>query len=301
MKKLVLLIAMMLAIVGVYAQGVDFTVNKDLKKAYFMAKINITSGTAPFDIVLNGRHLDQYHLYCQYDVPNIITITDANNNSKTDTIYETDPHFVWNISYFEEEFEMPIDPNNPEGNNISQKIGFNIGCSFNHRESYHAICYNTSNGEEIGFDMDYWGFNDSVRVFLCYQIDQVPVGRYSFMIRDSVYGMDTVVFITIVDYNDTVSNDTTTTDTTTTDTTQHLNVTMTQDVDDVIFYPNPTISYCNTSEVLREVYILDNIGRRLRKFTHTNKIDLLGLPAGSYLIRYTTLNGTTNTKKIIKE
>ena len=97
MKKLVLLIAMMLAIAGVYAQGLDFTVNKDLKKAYFMAKINITSGTAPFDIVLNGRHLDQYHLYCQYDVPNIITITDANSTSKTDTIFEANPNFVWGI------------------------------------------------------------------------------------------------------------------------------------------------------------------------------------------------------------
>ena len=70
MKKLFLLLAMMLAIVGVMAQGVNFTVNKDLKKAYYLAKINITSGAAPFDIVLNGRHLDQYHLYS-----NIFTLT----------------------------------------------------------------------------------------------------------------------------------------------------------------------------------------------------------------------------------
>jgi len=298
MKKLVLLIAMMLAIAGVYAQGVDFTVNKALKKDYFKVQISITSGVAPFDITFNGRHLDQYSLFAQYDVPNIITITDANNNSKTDTIYEANPHFSWDIGYFENDSESPTE----NGMDFFHSVGITIGCTFDHRESYIARCNNVSNGENFAhcFGMSYWSNNNCVEIYLIYQVDQVPIGRYSITIRDSVYDMDTIVFITITDPNDTTTTDTTTTDTTTTDTTQHLNVTITQ-VDEVEFYPNPTISYCNTSELLHEVYVLDNVGRRLRKYTHTNKIDLLGLPAGSYLIRYTTLNGTTNTKKIIKE
>ena len=45
MKKLILLIAMMLAIAGVVAQGVDFTVNKALKKDYFKVQISIISGS----------------------------------------------------------------------------------------------------------------------------------------------------------------------------------------------------------------------------------------------------------------
>ena len=55
MKKQILLISMMLTIVGVMAQGVNFHVRKDLKKNYYKVVIdNITAGTAPFDITFNG-------------------------------------------------------------------------------------------------------------------------------------------------------------------------------------------------------------------------------------------------------
>lgn len=302
MKKLILLIVMMLAIAGVVAQGVDFTVNKDLKKAYYLAKINITSGTAPFDIVLNGRHLDQYHLYCQYDVNNIITITDANSTSKTDTIYESDPNFHWSISLYEDECEFPIDPNNPGGILIDHKIGFNIGCTFDERYNFDIRCYDIQH-REIDFGIDYWGGNDSVNVYLNYQNSEIPVGLYLFIVKDTIRTMDTMVFLEIIDPNDTISNDTNDTtivDTTTTDTTQHLTIAIIQDVDDVVFHPNPTSDFCNSSEVLREIYILDYMGRRLRKITHTNKIDLAGLPAGIYILEYVRQNGTKDKVKIVK-
>ena len=290
MKKLVLLIAMMLAIAGVYAQGLDFTVNKDLKKAYFMAKINITSGTAPFDIVLNGRHLDQYHLYCQYDVPNIITITDANNNSKTDTIYETDPHFVWNISYYSDQYTDDIF-------GISYKrIGISIGCSFPDRYNFDVDWYRVSDYNQIGYRMNYEPVPDSIWTYLMYRVDETPVGIYAIKIRDTVHNMDTVVFVEITS----TTVDTTITDTTTTDTTQHLTITITEKIDNVAFYPNPTSDICNTSEVLREVCIFSIEGKLVRKFTYTNRLDLTGLPAGVYLIRYIKTDGTIDTERIIK-
>ena len=198
MKKLVLLISMTLAIAGVYAQGVDFTVNKKLKKDYFKVQISITSGVAPFDITFNGRHVDQYSLFAQYGVNNIITITDANSTSKTDTIYEADPDFHWSISHYEDEFELPIDPDNPEGNFIYHSFGVSIGCSFDDRYNFNARCYDTLH-REIGFTMEYWGSNDSVNIYLCYPINQIPVGLYCFTISDTVHGpgMDTTVFFTI--------------------------------------------------------------------------------------------------------
>ena len=306
MKKLILLITMMLAIAGVYAQGVNFCTRNDLKQKYYKVVIDsITSGTAPFDITFNGYHVPVDSMFAQYDVPNIITITDANNNSKTDTIFEADPHFSWGIGYFEHYFTDDMV-------GISYKrIGINIRCSFPDRYNFDINWYRLGYNAQISYEILYEPVPDSIWTSLMYRVDETPVGIYAIKIRDTVHNMDTVVFVEITGDTgdttatdttgvDTTTTDTTTTDTTTTDTTQHLNVTITQ-VDEVEFYPNPTISYCNTSELLHEVYVLDNVGRRLRKFTHTNKIDLLGLPAGSYLIRYTTLNGTTNTKKIIKE
>ena len=291
MKKLILFISMMLTIVGVNAQGIDFTVNKDLKKAYYMARINITSGTAPFDIVLNGRHLDQYNLYCQYDVPNIITITDANNNTKTDTIYEANPHFSWGTGYFEYEYYDDM-----SGISI-RKTGVSIRCPFRDRYNFEIKWYRTSDYAQIGFAVDYEPVPDSIWTCLVYQVDQAPIGIYAVSIRDTVHDMDTLVFVEI-----TSSVDTTTTDTTTTDTTQHLKININEKVDGVEFYPNPTTDICNISEVLREVCIFSNKGDLVRVYKNTNRINLSGLPAGSYLIRYTTLNGkTTNTKKIIKE
>ena len=291
MKKLILFISMMLTIVGVNAQGIDFTVNKDLKKAYYMARINITSGTAPFDIVLNGRHLDQYNLYCQYDVPNIITITDANNNTKTDTIYEANPHFSWGTGYFEYEYYDDM-----SGISI-RKTGVSIRCPFRDRYNFEIKWYRTSDYAQIGFAVDYEPVPDSIWTCLVYQVDQAPIGIYAVSIRDTVHDMDTVVFVEITN-----PSDTTTTDTTTTDTTQHLNVTLTQIVDDVEFYPNPTRDFCNTSEMLREVCIFSSKGDLVRVYKNTNRISLAGLSAGSYLIRYTTLDGkTTNSKKIIKK
>ncbi len=295
MKKLVLLITMMLAIAGVYAQGVDFTVNKALKKDYFKVQISITSGVAPFDITFNGRHLDQYSLFAQYDVPNIITITDANNTSKTDTIYETNPGYELRISYFDTFFT-------DLSQNTYHERGIYVESSFDERENFDPRIIRVNDGVEIGYSMNYgssvYGF---VRIYLTYPNHEPPVGVYAIQVLDTVRRLDTVVFLTIYP-NDTTNTDTTSTDTTTTDTTQHLNIATITKVDDVEFYPNPTSDFCNTSEVLREVCIFSNKGDLVRVYKNTNRINLSGLPAGSYLIRYTTLNGkTTNTKKIIKE
>lgn len=291
MKKQILLISMMLTIVGVYAQGVDFTVNKALKKDYFKVQISITSGVAPFDITFNGRHLDQYSLFAQYGVNNILTIRDANNNTKTDTIFETDPHFSWGIGFFEYNFTDDM-----SGISI-RKTGVSIRCPFRDRYNFEIKWYRTSDYAQIGFAVDYEPVPDSIWTCLVYQVDQAPIGIYAVSIRDTVHDMDTVVFVEITN-----PSDTTTTDTTTTDTTQHLNVTLTQIVDDVEFYPNPTRDFCNTSEMLREVCIFSSKGDLVRVYKNTNRISLAGLSAGSYLIRYTTLDGKTiNSKKIIKK
>ena len=281
----------MLTIAGVYAQGVDFTVNKALKKDYFKVQISITSGVAPFDITFNGRHLDQYSLFAQYGVNNILTIRDANNNTKTDTIYEADPHFSWGTGYFEYEYYDDM-----SGISI-RKTGVSIRCPFRDRYNFEIKWYRTSDYAQIGFAVDYEPVPDSIWTCLVYQVDQAPIGIYAVSIRDTVHDMDTVVFVEITN-----PSDTTTTDTTTTDTTQHLNVTLTQIVDDVEFYPNPTRDFCNTSEMLREVCIFSSKGDLVRVYKNTNRISLAGLSAGSYLIRYTTLDGkTTNSKKIIKK
>ena len=282
---------MMLTIAGVYAQGVDFTVNKALKKDYFKVQISITSGVAPFDITFNGRHLDQYSLFAQYGVNNILTIRDANNNTKTDTIYEADPHFSWGIGYFEYNFTDDM-----SGISI-RKTGISVRCSFRDRYNFDIKWYRTSDYTQIGRVVDYEPVPDSIWTYLRYQVDQAPIGTYAVLIRDTVHDMDTLVFVEITN-----PSDTTTTDTTTTDTTQHLNVTLTQIVDDVEFYPNPTSDFCNTSEMLREVCIFSSKGDLVRVYKNTNRISLAGLSAGSYLIRYTTLDGkTTNSKKIIKK
>ena len=127
MKKQILLISMMLAIAGVYAQGVDFTVNKALKKDYFKVELSITSGTPPFDVIFNGRHVGMYGMYGAYDTINILTVRDANNSEKTDTIFEADPHFSWGIGYMNWSYTGPI-------SGISyEETGVSIRCSFSDR------------------------------------------------------------------------------------------------------------------------------------------------------------------------
>ena len=287
MKKLVLLIAMMLAIAGVYAQGVNFCTRIDLKQKYYKIVINsITSGTAPFEITLNGYQVPVDSMFAQYGVNNILTIRDANNNTKSDTIYEANPNFHWDIGYFNRQYTGII------GNITYRETGINIRCSFEERYNYIVKWYRESGQQQIGCSMSYESVPDSIRAFLFYRTDETPVGSYAVTIRDTVHDMDTLVFVEI-----TSSVDTTTTDTTTTDTTQHLKINI-----NVEFYPNPTSDFCNTSEMLREVCIFSSKGDLVRVYKNTNRINLSGLPAGNYLIRYTTLNGkTTNTKKIIKE
>lgn len=292
MKKQILLISMMLTIVGVMAQGVNFHVRKDLKKNYYKVVIdNITAGTAPFDITFNGYHVPLDSMFAQYGVNNILTIRDANNNTKTDTIYEADPHFSWGIGYFSSEFTGAV------SGASYKKTGISIRCSFRDRYNFEIKWYRTSDYAQIGRVVDYEPVPDSIWTYLRYQVDQAPIGIYAVSIRDTVHDMDTVVFVEITN-----PSDTTTTDTTTTDTTQHLNVITITQVDDVEFYPNPTSDFCNTSEMLREVCIFSSKGDLVRVYKNTNRISLAGLSAGSYLIRYTTLDGkTTNSKKIIKK
>lgn len=287
MKKQILLISMMLTIVGVMAQGVNFHVRKDLKKNYYKVVIdNITAGTAPFDITFNGYHVPLDSMFAQYGVNNILTIRDANNNTKTDTIYEADPHFSWGIGYFSSEFTGAV------SGASYKKTGISIRCSFRDRYNFEIKWYRTSDFARIGCVVDYEPVPDSIWTYLRYQVDQAPIGIYAVSIRDTVHDMDTVVFVEITNPSDT----------TTTDTTQHLNVITITQVDDVEFYPNPTSDFCNTSEMLREVCIFSSKGDLVRVYKNTNRISLAGLSAGSYLIRYTTLDGkTTNSKKIIKK
>ncbi len=295
MKKLVLLIAMMLAIAGVVDAQVNYTVQTRLQKDYFKVELSITSGTAPFDVIFNGRHVGFYGMYGAYDTINILTVRDANNQEKTDTIFEADPHFVWSINYFFCRYAYDF-------TNIEfQETGINIGCSFSERYNFDIKWYRASDNTEIGCGVNYEPVPDSIRTFLHYQADDVPVGIYAIKIRDTIHNMDTVVFVEITSTTvDTTTTDTTATDTTTTDTTQHLTITITEKIDNVAFYPNPTSDICNTSEVLREVCIFSNEGKLVRKFTYTNRLDLTGLPAGVYLIRYIKTDGTIDTERIIK-
>ena len=294
MKKLVLLITMMLAIAGVVDAQVNYTVQTRLQKDYFKVELSITSGTAPFDVIFNGRHVGFYGMYGAYDTINILIVRDANNQEKTDTIFEADPHFSWGIGYVNSEFTGIF--------GTSRKTGISIKCSFIDRYNYDINWYRLSDYSQIGFAISYEPVPDSIWTYLQYRTDEtIPIGTYAIKIRDTVHNMDTVVFVEITN-SDTTNTDTTTTDTTTTDTTQHLKININEKVDGVEFYPNPTSDICNTSEVLREVCIFSNKGDLVRVYKNTNRINLSGLPAGSYLIRYTTLNGkTTNTKKIIKE
>lgn len=286
MKKQILLISMMLTIAGVVAQGVDFTVNKALKKDYFKVELSITSGTPPFDVIFNGRHVGMYGMYGAYDTINILTVRDANNSEKTDTIFEADPHFSWGTGYFEYEYYDDM-----TGISI-RNTGVSIRCPFRDRYNFEIKWYRTSDYTQIGRVVDYEPVPDSIWTYLSYQVDQAPIGIYAVSIRDTVHDMDTLVFVEI----------TSSVDTTTTDTTQHLKININEKVDGVEFYPNPTNDFCNTSEMLREVCIFSSKGDLVRVYKNTNRISLAGLSAGSYLIRYTTLDGkTTNSKKIIKK
>lgn len=290
MKKLVLLIAMMLAIAGVVDAQVNYTVQTRLQKDYFKVELSITSGTAPFDVIFNGRHVGFYGMYGAYDTINIITVRDANNNEKTDTIFEANPGFHWSIGRFSYQYTDDIF-------GISYKrIGISIGCSFPDRYNFDVDWYRVSDYNQIGYRMNYEPIPDSIWTYLMYRVDETPVGIYAIKIRDTVHNMDTVVFVEITS----TTVDTTTTDTTTTDTTQHLTISITEKIDNVAFYPNPTSDICNTSEVLREVCIFSNEGKLVRKNTYTNKLDLTGLPAGMYLIRYMKTDGTMDTERIIK-
>lgn len=276
----------MLTIAGVVAQGVDFTVNKALKKDYFKVELSITSGTPPFDVIFNGRHVGMYGMYGAYDTINILTVRDANNSEKTDTIFEADPHFSWGTGYFEYEYYDDM-----TGISI-RNTGVSIRCPFRDRYNFEIKWYRTSDYTQIGRVVDYEPVPDSIWTYLSYQVDQAPIGIYAVSIRDTVHDMDTLVFVEI----------TSSVDTTTTDTTQHLKININEKVDGVEFYPNPTNDFCNTSEMLREVCIFSSKGDLVRVYKNTNRISLAGLSAGSYLIRYTTLDGkTTNSKKIIKK
>lgn len=303
MKKLVFFMMAILAIASVYAQGVNFCTRNDLKQKYYKVVIDsITTGTAPFEITFNGYQVPVDSMFAQYGVNNILTIRDANNSTKSDTIYEVNPNFHWDIGRFSYQHTDPI-----YGNSY-KRIGISIGCSFPNRYDFDVDWYRVSDYNQIGSRMNYEPVPDSIWTYLMYRVDETPVGIYAIKIRDTVHNMDTVVFVEITDpgsttdttTTDTTTTDTTTTDTTTTDTTQHLNITITEKFDNVSFYPNPTDNVCNISEILREIYILDYMGRRLRKITHTNKIDLAGLPAGIYILEYVRQNGTKDKVKIVK-
>ena len=193
MKKIIFLVAMMLAIAGVYAQSVDTidaTYSSDLKKDYFMVRLTFTHGTAPFDITLNNHHVDQYHLICSYDTNNVIIITDANNTSKTINIYEPNPHFMWKIGYHDSEYTDLL------YGILYKKRGFTIGYyNFNDRYNYDIEWYRVSDHVQIGFGINYESISDSIWTYIQYRADQVPVGIYSVKIRDKVHDMDTIVFV----------------------------------------------------------------------------------------------------------
>ena len=129
MKRIVLFIAMMLAIAGVVDAQVNYTVQTRLQKDYFKVELSITSGTAPFDVIFNGRHVGFYGMYGAYDTINILTVRDANNSEKTDTIYETNPNYTLEIGYYSHQYSgFGVD------DIIYQKTGISISSTFNDRE-----------------------------------------------------------------------------------------------------------------------------------------------------------------------
>ena len=286
---------MMLVITGVVEAQVNYTVQTKLKKDYFKVELSITSGTAPFDVIFNGRHVGMYGMFGAYDTINILTVRDANNNERTDTIYEADPHFSWGIGY------MNWSSTDPIFGVSYERTGVSIRCSFRDRYNFDIKWYRVSDYTQIGHVVNYEPVPDSIWTYIRYQVDQAPIGTYAVSIRDTVHDMDTLVFVEITNPIDTTTVDTTTIDTTTTDTTQHLSVNFSQDGDNVTFYPNPTNTFCNISEILREVSIFSSKGDLVRVYKNTNRIDISRLPAGNYLVRYTRQDGTKHTKKIIKE
>ena len=301
MKKIILFIAMMLAIVGVYAQGVNFCTRNDLKQKYYKVVIDsITSGTAPFDITFNGYHVPVDSMFAGYNVNNILTVRDANNNEKSDTIYEANPHFVWNIGYHFSQFTNPM-----EGISFN-RTGISIRCSFRDRYNFDINWYNVSNYTQIGYSTFYEPVPDSIWTCLEYRLDEAPIGIYAVRVRDTVHDMDTVVFVEITDPNatDTTTTDTTTTDTTITDTTSVdttttdttiLSLNSCDSIDNEI-YPNPTKRFVNFTRPVEYVELLSAEGKLLMKMQgKVQHIDLSTLPSGTYFIRV----GNT-VKKILK-
>lgn len=284
MKKLVLLIAMMLAIAGVVDAQVNYTVQTRLQKDYFKVELSITSGIAPFDVIFNGRHVGFYGMYGAYDTINILTVRDANNSEKTDTIYETNPNYTLEIGYYSHQYSGFGDDDI-----IYQKTGISISSTFNDRENYDVKWYLMGGSQvRIGTGMVYMGSNDSVVAYLRYPADEPPVGIYALEVLDTVKRLSTVVFLTIID-----PSDTSTIDTTTNDTSNLGNNVI--DADDNIVYPNPTRNFISFSRPVDYAEIWSSDGKHVKIYKRINYIDISYFPKGIYYVRI-----GKSVKKILK-
>ena len=270
MKKVIILIVVVLASMNLRAQvNFDFQIME--KKNYYVAEIEVTSGSAPFLYYVDDM-LVSSTLNLEYGEIYVVTVKDAQNSKKIDTIMVQDPHLSWELSYF--------DYGVCTGMSGFLEVGVAVKIyDYDDRDNFLFHWYDLSTGLEVPCQSYYEGYVDSLHAYLKTYLEVYDPSfneNYAIHIRDTVHDMDTVVFINVTG-----------------------NLLMgVQEWERKILnvYPNPTVSILNFSEVVADVRLFSGDGRLLRTYSGVTSIDLTGFPAGVYVV---SLDGIT--KKIIKK
>lgn len=271
MKKILCLIIIVLVTMTMNAQ-VDFNLQVMEKKDYYVAEIGVTSGVAPFLYHVNGIPASST-LTLQYGETYIISVKDAQNSKKFDTIMVDDPHLSWEISYF----GYGVCTGVMEG---FLEVGVAVKIyDYDDRDNFSFHWYDLATGLEVDCQSYYEGYVDSLHAYVKTYLEVYDPSfneDYAIHIRDIVHDMDTVVFINV---------------------TGNLLMGVRQwERKTISVYPNPTVSLLNFSDVVSDVRLFSSDGKLLRRYSDVTSIDLAGFPAGIYMI---SLDGVT--KKIIKK
>src|SRR5690606_32804737 len=73
-------------------------------------------------------------------------------------------------------------------------------------------------------------------------------------------------------------------------------------ISEVTIYPNPTtgILNFNSKSEIQNVVLFDLSGRKISEF-NSSQINISSLPKGIYLVKISTKDGKTTTKKVVKK
>lgn len=269
MKKILILIAAVFAMACVNAQtSVDFNVQTHLKQRRYSATISFTQGEAPFSIRLNGRAGDLNDL--RYGETYVISVSDANNSEKSDTITIENPHFCWGeMFYFDDEYPSIASPYN------FRQVGVKFDAHYTDEYQIKGRWFRVADGQELLCGYSYGLRSDTMTCEISFSVNETPYGTYAIELLDPLREMDTVVFLTIqetVGISDIPKKD-------------------------YSIFPNPTTNIATISEVVKNIEILSNDGKVIMQRRNTNKINLSMLPSGIY---YIVLDNTVK-KKVVKK